>query len=113
MADKIRGKKKNETTTKAAKFTACGQSIFGGFDERGDEPGRNPQGSDCVGGMRTWWGRTSATSERLERISGPCKCLREWRAAQTPTEEPAEPAAPRSARAYQQSFADGKSRAAQ
>lgn len=110
---------KKEAATKAPKFIPCEQQLFGGFDPWGSEPGRNPQGSNCIGGMRTYWAMThdqNGNETGYERFASACRCLKLWRdanAAQTSTEDAPAPAAPRQAPAVQQSFADGKSRAAQ
>lgn len=67
---------KAEKKSTARKFKACGTSLMGGFDPEGYKAGGNPNGSTCVGGMRTWWSHTDSTSDTLERVSGKCRCLR-------------------------------------
>lgn len=67
---------KQEKKPTARLFKACGIKINGGFDPQGYLPNGNPDGSTCVGGMRTWWSHTDATSDTLERVAGRCKCLR-------------------------------------
>lgn len=116
MADKIRGKKQSATATSKPKFVPCEKELFGGFDARGNEPGRNALGSACVGGMRTFWSMQrdqNGNELGYERFASRCKCLREWSESNRPPEEPAAAPAPRRASPAQATFSDGKSRAAQ
>lgn len=73
-----------EDKPKRPEFQPCGIQLLGGFDPQGYLPNGNPKGSNCIGGMRTWWAHTNPNSEELERVSGQCKCLRLWNGTAQP-----------------------------
>src|ERR1700722_8046398 len=85
-------------------FVPCGrQSSLGGFDPKGNMPGRNPNGSNCENGWRTWWSRTlmgrngePIQSDRLELVVAKCRCLKRWESglAELPGQKGPQPALP-------------------
>jgi hypothetical protein len=89
---------KKEANPVRGDFKPCGTELQGGFDYTG----QNPNGSTCIGGMRTWWHYTSPTAPTRERVSGKCRCLRDYLEGQK-AEPPIE----------KLPFVDGKSKSGQ
>jgi hypothetical protein len=68
-------------------FLPCGRkSSLGGFDPLGYLPGRNPEGSECLNGLRSWWSHTmmgsdgnAIHSDKFELVTADCRCLKAWK----------------------------------
>lgn len=87
MAVKEKPRQLNAEKPDRPQFVPCGRrSSLGGFDPLGYLPGRNPEGSDCLNGLRSWWSHTvmgekgeAIHSKDFVLVTAECRCLKRWK----------------------------------